>query len=82
MLACMEARFWQLEQLSDQQLLERLQCVLQIKRRTLAELIAQLGEVEERRLHLQAACSSLFSYCVQRLGMSEDTACSLRQTPV
>jgi hypothetical protein len=71
----MEARFWHLEQLSDQQLLERLQGVLQMKRRALAELIAQLGEVEERRLHLQAACSSLFAYCVQRLGMSEDEAC-------
>lgn len=71
----MEARFWQLAHLSDQQLLDRLLGVEQTQRRTLAELVAQLGELEERRLHLQAASGSLFSYCVQRLGMSEDEAC-------
>ena len=71
----MQSSFWQLKPLSDQQLLERLHGTLQTKRRALAELIAQLAEVEERRLHLQAACSSLFAYCVRRLGMSEDEAC-------
>lgn len=75
MLALMAAPFWRLDHLSDQQLLERLQSVLHTKRRALAELIAHLAEVEERRLHLQAAYGSLFSYCVQRLGMSEDEAC-------
>ena len=42
-------------------------------RRLVAELIAQLGEVEERRLHFAAACSSMFAYCL-RLGMTEDEA--------
>lgn len=44
-------------------------------RRATAELVAHLGEVEERRLHLEAACSSMFDYCVRRLGLSEDEAC-------
>jgi hypothetical protein len=67
--------FWRLEHLCDRQLLERLQGVLRTQRCALAELIAHLGEVEERRLHLAAAHSSMFSYCVQHLGMSEDEAC-------
>jgi len=67
--------FWRLEHLSDRQLLERLQGVLRTQRCALAELIAHLGEVEERRLHLVAAHGSMFSYCVQHLGMSEDEAC-------
>ncbi len=67
--------FWRLEALPDRQLLDRLSTVLGSGRRLLAELIAHLGEVEERRLHLDAACSSMFGYCLTRLGMSEDEAC-------
>ncbi|HKO90924.1 MAG TPA: hypothetical protein VJU61_07225, partial [Polyangiaceae bacterium] len=69
------AQFWNLGHLSDRQLLERLQGALRTQRCSLAELVAHLGEVEERRLHLAAAHGSLFSYCVQQLGMSEDEAC-------
>jgi len=39
-----------------------------------ARLLAYLAEVEERRLDLQAACSSLFDYCTRRLNMSDDEA--------
>jgi hypothetical protein len=67
--------FWRLEHLSDAQLLESLGGVLRSQRRALAELVAHLGEVEDRRLHLEAAHGSMFSYCVARLGMSEDEAC-------
>src|SRR5207253_8628156 len=45
------------------------------ERTVLARLLAYLGEVEERRLDLQSACSSLFDFCLRRLGMSEDEAC-------
>jgi hypothetical protein len=38
------------------------------------ELLAHLGEVEERRLHLPAGYPSLFAYCVGELHMSEDAA--------
>ena len=65
--------FWRLEALSDRQLLERVGSVLGSSRRLTAELIAHLGEVEERRLHLLAACSSMFAYCL-KLGMTEDEA--------
>ena len=69
------ADFWKFEQLSDAQLLENLSGTLRTQRRSLAELVALLGEVEDRRLHLEAAYGSMFSYCVSRLGMSEDEAC-------
>jgi hypothetical protein len=38
-------------------------------------MLAHLVEVEERRLHLEAACPSMLQFCVRRLGMSEDEAC-------
>ncbi len=41
----------------------------------LARLLTHLVEVEERRLHLEAACPSMFQFCVHKLGMSEDEAC-------
>jgi hypothetical protein len=69
------ADFCRFEQLSDAELLESLGGALRTQRRSLAELIALLGEVEDRRLHLEAAYGSMFSYCVSRLGMSEDEAC-------
>ena len=70
-----EGGFWKLEHLSDAQLLESLGGVLRAQRAALADIIAHLAEVEERRLHLRAAYSSMFAYCVARLGMSEDEAC-------
>ncbi len=39
-----------------------------------AELLAHLAEVDERRLYLEHATSSLFAYCVEVLGFSEDMA--------
>jgi len=68
-------QFWKLEHCSNEQLLSRLQHIMLSGRRLTAELVAHLGEVEERRLHLGAACSSMFDYCVRRLGLSEDEAC-------
>ncbi|MBN1962686.1 MAG: hypothetical protein JW841_17270 [Deltaproteobacteria bacterium] len=37
-----------------------------------AELLAHLAEVDERKIYLEQACSSLFSYCIERLGATED----------
>ena len=70
-----DVAFWKLDTLSNRQLLDGLGAVLGSGRRLTAELVAHLGEVEDRRLHLEAACSSMFSYCVNRLGLSEDEAC-------
>src|SRR5581483_8333696 len=61
--------------LSDAQLLESLNSLCGQGRAVLARLLAQLVEVEERRLHLEAACPSMFQFCVRRLRMSEDEAC-------
>src|SRR5580704_10141045 len=61
--------------LSDAQLLESLKLVCGQGRALLARLLAHLVEVEERRLHLEAACPSLYQFCVRKLGMSEDEAC-------
>jgi 5-methylcytosine-specific restriction endonuclease McrA len=61
--------------LSNEQLLSDLHSLAGHGRVVLARLIAHLGEVEERRLDLASACSSLFDFCVRRLGMGEDEAC-------
>jgi hypothetical protein len=64
----------QLTDLSDDALLASLRAVCAEGNRLLARLVVHLGEVEERRLHLKAACSSMFDYCLRRLGMSEGAA--------
>ncbi|MBT8493810.1 MAG: HNH endonuclease [Deltaproteobacteria bacterium] len=43
-------------------------------RRADAEVIRFLAEVDERKLYREQACSSMFGYCVERLGMSEGGA--------
>src|SRR3954453_2596883 len=40
----------------------------------LAMLLAHLGEVEARGIHRERACSSLYTYCVYELCMSDDEA--------
>src|SRR5882757_4969445 len=64
-----------LARLTDQELLSGLQALVGQGRVLLARLLAYLGEVEERRLDLQSACSSLFDFCIRRLGLSDDEAC-------
>jgi hypothetical protein len=61
--------------LSDAQLLDSLHSLCGQDRAVLARVLAHLVEVEERRLHLEAACPSMFQFCVRRLGLSEDEAC-------
>jgi hypothetical protein len=39
-----------------------------------AELLVHLGEIDERRLYLDRAFSSMFAFCVGELGFSEDAA--------
>jgi hypothetical protein len=40
----------------------------------MADVIEQLVEIECRRLYLGQACSSLYRYCIDRLGYSEEAA--------
>jgi len=37
-----------------------------------ADLLLHLAEIEERRLHLEMACPTMFAFCVMKLGFSED----------
>ena len=60
--------------LSDEVLVAKTVEVAGASRRALANLLAYLGEFGERQLYRQEACSSMFAYCTQRLGMSEDEA--------
>ncbi len=63
-----------LASLSNEQLLARLPVLCSDERRATAEVIVYLAEVERRKLYLQEACSSLFAFCVERLGYSEQAA--------
>ncbi|MEK7837217.1 MAG: hypothetical protein AAB328_04460, partial [candidate division NC10 bacterium] len=44
------------------------------ERTATAEVIAHLAELDRRRLYLEQACSSLYSFCIERLGYSEEAA--------
>jgi hypothetical protein len=70
-----DSQFWRLDHLSNEEVATGLERTVSAVRRSTGELIAYLGEVEERRLHLLAACGSMFEFCVERLGFSEDEAC-------
>ncbi|MEO5988934.1 MAG: hypothetical protein ABIU54_04830, partial [Candidatus Eisenbacteria bacterium] len=63
-----------LSHLADHVLLRDLKSLVVRDRATTAELLAHLAEVDERRLYLPAAYSSMYVYCVQELHMSEDAA--------
>jgi len=62
--------------LSDRDLLAETARVADRERRTTAELLALLAELDSRRLYLGAGYSSLFAYCTQALRFSESAAYS------
>ncbi len=64
----------ELTQLSDEALLSQLAAICLEGRRLTARLVGCLIEVEERRLDLKSACTSMFDFCVRRLRMSDGTA--------
>ena len=55
-------------------LLDSLRDVVTRLRDVTALLLAHIAEVDARRLYLDAACSSMFSYCTERLGFDEGAA--------
>ena len=63
-----------LSSLSDAEVLARVPALVQAERLARADVIEHLMEVERRRLYLDQACSSLYVYCCERLGYSEDAA--------
>jgi 5-methylcytosine-specific restriction endonuclease McrA len=60
--------------LSDADLVARLPLLVQAERHAMADVIEHLVEVERRRLYLSQAMSSLYRYCIDQLGYSEDAA--------
>jgi hypothetical protein len=60
--------------LSDQEIVDRLDRLAERDRSLGAEIVAHLIVVETRRIHLDWGYPSLFAYCTERLGFSEDVA--------
>ena len=63
-----------LSSVSDRELRERLSSAVSAEQLASADVIFHLAELDRRKLYLEDACSSLFAYCVERLGYSEDGA--------
>ncbi|HEU4798177.1 MAG TPA: hypothetical protein VFT63_04565 [bacterium] len=62
------------DQLSDQQLVACVKLLAQRERVATAVLIAHLSVLDERGLYLAEGCSSMFTYCIQVLHLSEHAA--------
>jgi len=58
----------------DDELLLRLDELVSQSRRVEADLVAHIGEVDERRLYARQAFPSMFSYCTEKLHLSEAEA--------
>jgi len=60
--------------LSNQELLAQVKLLARREREATASLIAHLAVLDERGLYLAEGCSSMFTYCVQVLHLSEHAA--------
>ncbi len=65
---------YDLAALSDDALLAGTRRLVAAANCTLAALLAHLAEVEARGIHRARACSSLYTYCIYELRLSEDAA--------
>src|SRR4051794_40963787 len=63
-----------LADLTDHELVSRLSALCLEGHALTARMIVHLIEVEERRLDLRAACTSMFDFCQRKFGMSEGAA--------
>jgi 5-methylcytosine-specific restriction endonuclease McrA len=59
---------------ADDELLARMPALVQAERARTRDVIEHLIAIDQRRLYLDQACSSLTCYCIERLGYSEDEA--------
>ena len=65
------ANKFNLDSISDEVLLRRLSEILKESRRVEVELVAHIGEVDQRRLYARSEASpSMFVYCTERLHLS------------
>jgi hypothetical protein len=60
--------------LSESDLIARLPVLVHAERNATADVIAHLIELDRRKLFLGQACSSLYTFCIERLGYGEDAA--------
>jgi hypothetical protein len=60
-----------LANLSEQELLDHFAGLVARDRRTTAELLVAIAEIDERKLWAAHACSSMFTFCMERFHMSE-----------
>jgi 5-methylcytosine-specific restriction endonuclease McrA len=61
--------------LTDPGLLSVAATRVSLDRDTTAELLADLGEIDARKLYVPAGYDSMYGFCVHELRMSEDVAC-------
>jgi hypothetical protein len=65
---------YRLVALGNEQLVNALQGLVRRERYVLADLLAHLAELDERRLYLDLGYSSLFAYCTEALGFCRSAA--------
>src|SRR5688572_2673455 len=58
-------------QLSAHELLNHFEALVARDRRTTAQLLVAIAEIDERKLWARHACPSMFAFCVERFHMSE-----------
>src|SRR6478736_5302548 len=63
-----------LKSIADEQLLAGLASIVARRNQITAEFLAYLAELDERQLFLDLGYSSLFEYCVEKLGLCESTS--------
>jgi hypothetical protein len=65
---------YSLTHLDDETLLRGFESLLACDRRTTAQLLAHIGEIDARHLYLRAGFESMQAYCVRKLHLSTDAA--------
>jgi hypothetical protein len=65
---------YELKSLADEQLLLGLASIVGQRNKITTEFLAYLAELDQRQLFLDLGYSSLFEYCVEKLGLCESTA--------
>jgi hypothetical protein len=65
---------YELKSLANAELLSGLARIVGRRNQITAEFLAYLAELDERQLFLELGYSSLFEYCVEKLGLCESTA--------
>jgi hypothetical protein len=63
-----------LGQLSDAELLERTSALVLVEHGSVADVVEHLAEIDRRRLYLEHAYPSLYAFCVEHFGYSEDAS--------